>query len=108
MHYQNQTLPAYQTSNMKNLCDRYKDYYVMGQLSNGTQFEGIIQAVDNDNVTILIPENVEEGETDRQFGYGYYPRRYYRRFRPYRYPLGLLSGLLLYPFLFPPYYPPYY
>ncbi|SER56231.1 hypothetical protein SAMN04487944_10654 [Gracilibacillus ureilyticus] len=105
MHHQN----SYQGHQMKNLCEQYQNYYVVGELTNGEKIEGIIQSVDQNSVTMLVPENIEADEEQRQFGYGY-PRRFYRRYYPYRYPLGLLSGLLLYPFLFPPYpaYPGYW
>ncbi|KAB8129518.1 hypothetical protein F9U64_14970 [Gracilibacillus oryzae] len=102
---------SYQKEDMKKLCEQYQNYYVVGELMNGEKIEGIIQNVDHEGVTMLIPENIEVENSERQFGYGYgYPRRFYRRYYPYRYPLGLLSGLLLYPFLFPqsPYYPGYY
>ncbi|MFC4401583.1 hypothetical protein [Gracilibacillus xinjiangensis] len=105
MYHQNTN----QGSHMKKLCEQYQNFYVVGELSNGEKVEGIIQNVDQDSVTMLIPENIEMDSSERQYGYGY-PRRYYRRYYPYRYPLGLLSNLLLYPFLYPPYpsYPVYW
>ncbi|WP_058306103.1 hypothetical protein [Gracilibacillus massiliensis] len=96
----------YQQHEIKNLCEEYKNYYVMGQLNDGAQFEGIVDSVDNSGVNMLIAEDIVEEQSDRQLGYYGPGRRRYRRFRRQRYPFGLLTNLLLYPFYYPPY--PYY
>ncbi|UOQ84520.1 hypothetical protein [Gracilibacillus salinarum] len=110
MYQSNQSMDSQQQ--MKSMCQQYMNFYVTGQLQDGSSFEGIIDQIDDVAVTMLIPEEVELEETDRQFG-GYYGgpgRRRYRRYRRQRFPFGLLSGLLLYPFIYPPYpyYYPYY
>ncbi|WP_235848393.1 hypothetical protein [Litchfieldia alkalitelluris] len=105
--------PQDQRNHMKNLCKSYMNYHVIGQLSDGSQFEGIIDSMDEDSVTMLVPEEVEEQQMTR-YGYNgyddddYYPprRRRYRRYRRSRYPYANLLGLLLYPY-FAPAYPPY-
>lgn len=81
-------------------CQRHMNFYVIGQMSDGTQVEGIIEDMDNEGVTMMVPEEVEENEMDsnRQFGY----RRRYRRYRRRRFPYYAF----VFPFFFP--YPFYY
>ncbi|GAE94443.1 hypothetical protein JCM21714_3599 [Gracilibacillus boraciitolerans JCM 21714] len=88
----------YQQDEMKKLCQKYMSYYVAGQLHDGSEIEGIIDSIDNSGVTMLIPEEIEEEQMNRQYGYYGPGRRRYRRFRRQRYPFGLLTNLLLYPF----------
>lgn len=95
---------------VKHTCIKLMNFYVIGQLSDGSQVEGIIEDVDDDEVTMLVPEEVDESavESNRQFGYyggfgGYgYPRRRFRRFRRRRFPISAF----LFPFFFP--FPFYY
>ena len=75
---------------------QYMNYHVIGQMSDGSQVEGIIEDVDDEGVTMLVPENIEADE--RQFGG--YGRRRFRRFRR-RFPFNFF----VFPFFFPfPYY----
>lgn len=105
---------------VKKLCKQYMNFHVIGQMKDGTQMEGIIIDMDDDNVTMLVPEDIDaEQMMNRQFGYDYdgydkdgkwkdndyggyggypRPRRRYRRYRRRRYPYGSLLGLLLFPF----------
>lgn len=88
---------------MKNLCMKYMNYHVITQMSDGTQMEGIVEDVDDEGVTMLVPEEVE-GD-DRAFGfggYGGYGRRRFRRFRRRRFPFFFF----IFPFIYP--YPYYY
>ena len=58
-------------NDMHNICWQYLNYYVVGQMADGTQVEGIVEDVNDDGVTMLVPEEVEVDE--RQFGgYGGY------------------------------------
>ena len=87
-------------SDVKNQSMQYMNYHVIGQMSDGSQVEGIIEDVDDEGVTMLVPENIEADE--RQFGgYGGYGRRRFRRFRRRRFPFTFF----VFPFFFPfPYY----
>lgn len=98
--------------NVKSTCERLKNYHVIGQMRDGTQIEGIIEDMDDENVTMLVPETVEEDELpeNRQYGpygyggyspYGGYRRRF-RRYRRRRFPYYSF----IFPFFFP--YPYYY
>lgn len=96
------------------------NYHVVGQMQDGSQVEGIIQDMDDQGVTMLVPEVVEDTGNDatRLYGfgdgydggydggygggYGGYPRRRYRRYRRRRYPYNYF----VFPFFFP--YPYYY
>ncbi|WP_247747093.1 hypothetical protein [Alkalihalobacillus sp. BA299] len=105
-------------------CHKYKYYHVTLTTTDGNYFDGIIEDVGTDNVTVLVGEDVMEGEGDiggydRQYDYGGYgfPRRRFRRFRRRRFPLASLVALALLPYIVPqpypypypyPYYYPYY
>jgi hypothetical protein len=105
MHYGSRSqLDSHGERNVKSLCHRYRNYHVIGQMQDGTQIEGIIEDMDDDGVTMLIPEIVEEDDFEgRQYygGYGGYRRRY-RRYRRRRYPYYQF----IFPFIFP--FPFYY
>ncbi|WP_234978361.1 hypothetical protein [Bacillus tuaregi] len=107
---QNHGYPSGQMPNMQNnqdmkdLCMKYMNYHVITQMSDGTQMEGILENVDDDGVTMLVPEDVE-AEDDRFYGgyggFGGYGRRRFRRFRRRRFPFFAFG----FPFIFPfPYY----
>ncbi|MBM7662952.1 hypothetical protein JOC85_003763 [Bacillus mesophilus] len=87
------------------------NYHVMGQLSDGSQIEGIIDGMDEGSVTMLVAEDIESTQMNREYGYGYDDdygrprRRRYRRYRRRRYPYQNLISLLLFPYYDP--YPPY-
>ncbi|WP_223881992.1 hypothetical protein [Niallia endozanthoxylica] len=87
---------------MKSLCMKYRNYHVITQMSDGTQMEGIIEDVDEEGVTMLVPEDIEADDRVLGFGgYGGYGRRRFRRFRRHRYPFFFFG----FPFIFPfPYY----
>ena len=47
---------------VKNQSMQYMNYHVIGQMSDGSQVEGIIEDVDDEGVTMLVPENIEADE----------------------------------------------
>lgn len=90
---------------VQNACQKYMNYHVIGQMADGTQVEGIIEDMDDEGVTMLVPEIVEEDTDDDRIygGYGGYGgRRRFRRFRRRRFPFFSF----VFPFIFP--YPYYY
>ncbi len=107
---------------IQNACQRYMNYYVTGQLADGSQVEGIITDMDENGVEMMVPEEVQEQMTDIRYGFGSYggyngyngyddygygygygrPRRRYRRFRRRRYPYAQF----VFPFIIP--FPFYY
>ena len=89
--------PELDPNNIKNKCWQYMNYHVIGQMADGTQVEGIIEDVDDDGVTLLVPEDVETN--DRLYGYG--GRSRYRRFLRRRFPFSVFAFLFIFPF---PYY----
>lgn len=98
---------------MKSLCQKYMNYHVIAQTTSGQQFDGIIDGMDDEGITMLVPEDVDGDERQFTNGYGQngYGRRRYRRFRRQRFPYQfLLPFLTPYPYYYPPYpYPyPYY
>ncbi|MCP3738300.1 hypothetical protein [Rossellomorea sp. BNER] len=86
--------------NVKHVCKKYMNFYVIAQMNDGNQIEGILEDMDDEGVTMLVPETVDEIDDDRQ-QYGGYRRRY-RRYRRRRFPFSIF----LFPFFFP--YPFYY
>ena len=104
------------TRHLHDHCHRYMHHHVLFNRTDGSSFDGIIVNVDVNNVTVLVGEDIldrdEDGQDERYgayggYGYGYgRPRRRFRRYRPYTFPLGALTGLALLPYFFPPY--PYY
>lgn len=107
MYPTNPDQAIYMDSDIKTLGQKYMNYHVIAQTNDGRQFEGIIDGMDADGVTMLVPEEVdgEEREIDpsrQPFGYG---RRRFRRFRRQRFPFLFFA----FPFFTPyPYYYPYY
>ena len=100
-HTPNQWQPeTHDFRDAQNKFKQYQNYHVIGQMSDGSQVEGIIEDVDDEGVTMLVPENIEADE--RIFGgYGGYGRRRFRRFRRRRFPFNFF----VFPFFFPfPYY----
>ncbi|WP_251032137.1 hypothetical protein [Mesobacillus foraminis] len=78
-------------------CRRYMDYHVVGQTREGYAIDGILEGMDQEGVTMLVAEDVEESpDESRQFGgyggYGGYGggygggRRRFRRYRRRRFP----------------------
>jgi small nuclear ribonucleoprotein (snRNP)-like protein len=95
---------AYQPmdGDIKHHCRKYMNYHVQAKMKDGSEVEGIITDMDENNVEMLVPEEVDEEELNdnRQYGYG---RRRFRRFRRRRFPF--LNFLFFRPY---PYYYPYY
>ena len=77
-------------------CKRLMNFHTILTMSDGSMLDGIIIAVDDDRITVLVGEDVIEQECDqpwqqRQFGR---PRRF-RRFRRRVFPLAALIALSL-------------
>lgn len=109
MHYNPYGMHMQHGHDIKDICHRLRNYYVIGQMSDGSQMQGIIEDMDDDGITMLVPEDVDDFEMDdRQFvyggfgGYGGYGRRRFRRFRRRRFPFSFF----VFPFFFP--FPFYY
>ncbi|MFC7370145.1 hypothetical protein ACFQPF_00450 [Fictibacillus iocasae] len=96
---------------MHSLCKQCVSYHVLAKTKDGQQVEGIITNVDRQNVTMMIPQDMEPQDTQSQGqstreGRPYWGPRY-RRWYPRIYPLAALTALSLFPY-YPPYpYPPY-
>ncbi|WP_052330461.1 hypothetical protein [Virgibacillus sp. MSP4-1] len=113
--YQTQTQGSFQPDHMKNQCQTYMNYHVIVQLNDGSQFDGIIDDIDAENVVILVAEDIDADITNRQFGYDYDDnygfggyggygrprRRSYRRFRRQRFPFRFIGRLFPYPYFYP-------
>ncbi|WP_053600701.1 hypothetical protein [Bacillus sp. FJAT-18017] len=105
---------GYQQDQMMQLCRNYMNYHVVGQMADGSQVEGILDDMDQEGVTMLVPEDVDAGQQARQFG-GFYNnygddydggrRRRYRRYRRRRFPYPYITVLYPYPYFYPPYQP---
>jgi hypothetical protein len=96
--------------NLLEQCQKYMNYHVTVQMSDGAHFDGIIDDFDDEGITMLVPEWIEdehEDEGTRQFAYGYgRPRRRYRRFRRRRFPFRYFRRIFPIPYYYP-YYPWY-
>ncbi|WP_059103218.1 hypothetical protein [Shouchella shacheensis] len=108
MNHERKNNPYHQGNqpSMYEQCQRHKDFHVGIQTTDGQSYDGILTDYNQDQLTLLVPEDVEEGEHRQYGGYGGYERRY-RRYRPRYFPLAALASLALYPYFYPPYYPPY-
>jgi hypothetical protein len=97
-------------------CKKYLYYHIVITTTDGNKFDGIIEDVDKDGITMLSGEEVMEQEDTNQSNEQrqYYdhgrPRRRFRRFRRRRFPINNLAALALLPYISPPLYPyhPYY
>ncbi|WP_284644652.1 hypothetical protein [Paenibacillus silviterrae] len=93
-------------NDVKTVCQKYMKYHVIAHTANGSQFDAIIDDIDADGVTMLVPEELnahrEDEQEYRQFGFGGNTfRRYHRRRFPFQ--------TFVFPFFVPyPYYSPYY
>ncbi|WP_102345155.1 hypothetical protein [Bacillus sp. Marseille-P3661] len=108
-------------NNIRNLhdkCRKHMLYHVTLTMTDGSSFDGIIENVDMDRITVLAGEDVMERDNEQEsearygdYGYGR-PRRRFRRFRRRNIPLASLAAIALLPYIVPPpvpYYPyPYY
>ncbi|MHC1682664.1 MAG: hypothetical protein AB6733_06920 [Clostridiaceae bacterium] len=99
---------------LQDQCKRSLYYHSILTMTDGSTFDGIVENVDADSITVLVGEDVMEQEgmnrydEQRQFyGYGR-PRRRFRRFNRRKFPLATLAALSLlqYPYILPPY--PYF
>jgi len=97
-------------------CKDYMYYHIIITMTDGSKFDGIIENVDKDKITVLVGEDVmekeSENQSDEQRQYNNYnrPRRRFRRFRHRFFPLHELSEFALLPYITPqpyPYYPYY-
>ncbi|WP_193373919.1 hypothetical protein [Paenibacillus sabinae] len=113
--YPNQSNEAYPMGgDVKTLSQRYMNYHVIAKTRDGSQFDGIIDGMDDDGITMLVPEEIDAAErendnTYRAFGYG---QRRFRRFRRQRFPFFFFAFPFFtpYPYYYPypyPYYPGY-
>ncbi len=75
---------------VKTLCKRYMKYHVIAQTRDGSQFEGIIDDMDDDGVTMLVPEEVDGEERENDPSRQPYGQRY-RRFRRQHFPFFLFA-----------------
>ena len=73
--------------NLEDECKKYLYYHTTLTMTDGSTFDGIIENVDKDSITVLVGEDVMEDESENQsdeqrqpFGHGR-PRRRFRRFR---------------------------
>ncbi|WP_243459737.1 small nuclear ribonucleoprotein [Metabacillus bambusae] len=106
------------TRDLHGKCKKYMYHHVILTMQDGNSFDGIIEGVDDNGVSVLVGEDVMEQERDdsedQRYGYGYgYGRPRRRRFRRFRrrfFPFAALAALSLLPYAFQPYpyYPPYY
>lgn len=102
-------------NDIRSLCQQYMNYHVMAQMNDGTEFEGIIDGMDQNGVTMLVPEDIEVEQmgggnmevSPNQFGFdGYGRRRRFRRFRRRHFPFNIFRFIFPYPYYYPyPYYP---
>lgn len=101
-----------ESRDLYNQCRNLMYYHVVLTMADGSKFDGIIEDVDGETVTVLVGEDIMPKdmecscERDRQYGG---PIRH-RRFRRRRFPLASLAALALiaYPYYAPPFYPYYY
>jgi len=94
-------------------CKNYMYYHIILTITDGNKFDGIIENVDEDKITMLVGEDVmekeSENQSDEQRQYYNYdgPGRRFRRFRPRFFPLNELAELALLTYIAPPPYPYY-
>ncbi|MGM0904681.1 MAG: hypothetical protein ACQEXB_26915 [Bacillota bacterium] len=115
------------TRNMHDHCVKLMYHHVVITMNDGKTYDGIIESVDGNNMSVLVGEDVPDpgdtGGNTRQFdlygGYGDYddygygrPRRRFRRYRRRRFPFPYVVAVNLLPYLYPYPYPypsyPYY
>lgn len=99
---------------LQNECKRCVSYHCILTMTDGSMIDGIVENVDTDGVSMLIGEDVVEGESENQteeqrqyYGKGR-PRRRFRRYRRRRFPFPGLAKIALLPYIAPapyPYYP---
>lgn len=113
MHQQQFQGQSLMDDDIRSQCQMYMNYHVMAQMSDGSQFDGIIESMDNDGITMLVAEEIDpdhiwqanEGYETRQFnfgygGYGHPHRRRFRRFHRRRFPFNFFR--FIFPFAYFP------
>ena len=101
------------TESLYDECKKCISYYSVIILSNGGRVEGIIETVDDDNVSVLVSEEVMESdyedEMNRQKYMGYRQPGRFRRFRRRNYLMNNINSArpLRFPYIVPlyPVYP---
>lgn len=89
------------SQSLRDQCRRYMFCHVMLTRADGTIMDGIIEDMDEDNVTMLVGEDVMEEDNNapsmqyRQFNPQGRQRRRFRRFRRRRFPFRDLSRLFV-------------
>lgn len=104
---------CYRDSNsIKEQCKCNLFYHVVLMMNDGRMMDGIIEEVNDDNITMLVGEDIvddleDQGITRQPPGRPNRPNRF-RRFGRRNYPINVIGGigLLPYPYV-PPIYPPY-
>jgi|SRR5699024_1575411 len=68
---------AYNHRNIYDLCEEHMHAYVLLEMKDGSQADGIITGIDHENVYVAVPIEVERpqhmrssNDQERQFGYG--------------------------------------
>jgi hypothetical protein len=91
-------------------CKKYLYHHVLLTMNDGKTYDGIIEEVEGDRLTVLVGEDATDDEAEeRQFYGGYWGPGRFRLFRRRFFPLAALTSLALLPYAYPyPYYPPYY
>lgn len=97
-------------NDVKSQCQRYMNYHVVAEAMDGSQFDGIIESMDNNGVTMLVAEEIDPDQMrpyfadneSRQFGYGFdgYGRRRFRRFHRRRFPFNYFRFIFPFPYFF--------
>ena len=97
-------------------CKKYLYYHIILTMTDGRKFDGIIENVDANGITMLVGKDVmdkesgNQSENQRQY-YDYdRPVGRFRRFNRNSFPLNTLAEIALLPYIAPPIYPyyPYY
>ncbi len=92
------------TRTLHDECKKHMYYHVAFTMRDGSSFDGIIENVGMDGISVLVGEDVmEQNENDNRQYYGGYgrPRRRFRRFRRQFFPFAALAALSLFPYIYP-------
>jgi len=98
-------------------CKKYLYYHIILTMIDGRKFDGIIENVDADGITMLVGKDVmvkeseNQSEKQRQYYNDDRPMRRFRRFNRESFPLNTLGEIALLPYIAPSPYPypyPYY
>ena len=97
-------------------CKKYLYYHIILTMTDGRKFDGIIENVDADGITMLVGEDVmmkeseNQSEKQRQYYNDDRPMGRFRRFNRESFPLNTLAEIALLSYIAPqpyPYYPYY-